>query len=201
MPGLRTSILLSLLVLVFIVAYIVFIHYQTQVPENVLLHEGTQLTYYLVMLGYNNVCACRVAGQLSIEIINITDNKAYVRYAISVSDISESLILKVDLAKNRVYENSNAEEPWRYWINTGNILELRKAFEKCNVTLKHKPVSIAGELFEKYYVIRCSADVTLMYDYETGILLKANNYKDHVLEELGITNPCYIELFKINASR
>jgi len=198
MVGLKTSTLLSLLVLVLIVAYVIFTYQQTQIPRYEILRKGTYLTYSLTTSCCNGTP--EITGQLSVKIINITESKVYVYCAITLNGYSNSLTLSVDIRNNKIYElGENLEKPWMYWISIENFLELKKFFGECNVTLGYEPISVAGGMFEKYYIIQCR-DSTLMYDYEIGILLKAYNYSDYVLEKLGVSSLCNIKLSEISTS-
>jgi len=198
MVGLKASTLLSLLVLVFIVAYVILTYQQTQIPKYEILREGTCLTYYLTVSYCNRTS--EITGQLNVKIINITEDKVYIYCTIMLGELSNSLTLSIDTRNNEVYElEENTGKLWMYWINIGNLLELEKFFGKCNVTLGREAISVANRMFERYYIIQCQ-NGTLAYDCETGILLKAHNYGDYVLKKLGVSSPCNIKLLEISTS-
>jgi len=197
MVGLKASTLLSLLVLVSMVAYVIFTYQQMQILKHEILREGSCLTYSLTTF-YNE--ASEIVGQLSVRIINITKGRVHIYCTIMLGELSNSLTLSVDTRNNEIYElEENTGKLWMYWIGTGNFLELEKFFGKCNVTLGRGAISVANRIFEKYYIIQCQ-NATLVYDYETGILLKAHNYSDYVLKKLGVSSPCNIKLSEISTS-
>ncbi len=205
MVGLKASIISSLLILILIVAYVMFIYQQTGFQKPRLICEESYLVYSFTIVRKGSkdfhTSSQIIAGQLSIKVISIEEDIVTVRYTISSKGFAESYVLKVNVSENIAYDFQEKKLGlWIYWVNIQNIHQIFKDYPvTCNITLQYMPVSTAGGTLEKHLVIQCSQNnAVLFYDYKTSILLKAHNYSENILRVHGVADICNLELVETN---
>lgn len=205
MVGLKASILSSLLILILIVAYVMFIYQQTEFQKPKLIREESYLIYSFTIVrkvGEEFHTSSQIAtGQLSIKIISIKGDIVTVRYTVSSKVFTESYVLKVNVSENIAYDFQGKKLGlWIYWVSVQNIHQIFKEYPlTCNITLQYMSISTASGISKKHLVIQCSQNnATLFYDYKTGILLKAYNYSENILRAYGIADICNLELVETN---
>lgn len=205
MVGLKASILSSLLILIIIVAYIMFIYQQTEFQKPKPIREGTYLIYTFTTVRKGSKefhpSPQTVTGQLSIKVVSVKGDIVTVRYTILSKNFTEHFILKVNVSENIAYDFQEKKLGlWIYWVNIQNIHRIFEDYSMtCNITLQHMAISVVGKASKKHLVIQCSQNNTaLFYDYKTGILLKAYNYSENILRAYGVTGVRNLELVKTN---
>lgn len=205
MVGLKASVISSLLILILIVAYVMFIYQQTEFQKPRLIREESYLVYSFTIVEKGSkefhTSSQIIAGQLSIKVISVEGDIVTVRYTITSKGFAESYVLKVNVSENIAYDFQEKKLGlWIYWVNIQNIHQIFKDYPvTCNITLQYMPISTVNEAPEKHLVIQCSQNnAILFYDYKTGILLKAYNYSENILKAYGVADICNLELVETN---